>query len=163
MRSWEGGSKILQSEADLSDLLLISHQSTEDLHPKQTSPGGPVVFFSILHPLGLWKKKPGLQITKKHFLRLCRWLRPQHTPKWRCTVLPTNPQASPSFKVTPTAGVAANPNVHTPGPHWVLGYLAPLKKKRRKWPKKEGRKDICSCMVLQRIIGYLPVKCTVHH
>lgn len=64
MRSWEGGSKILESEADLSDLLLISYQSTEDLHPKQTSPGGPVVFFSILHPLGLWKKNLGFKLPR---------------------------------------------------------------------------------------------------
>lgn len=46
----------MESEADLSDLLLISHQSTEDLHPKQTSPGGPVVFFPSFTPLVCEKK-----------------------------------------------------------------------------------------------------------
>ena len=40
-----------------------------------------------------------------------------------------------------------------------LAIVAPLKKKRKEVTQKR-RPERCSCMVLQRIIGYLPVKCS---
>lgn len=142
MWSWEGGSKILESEADLSDLLLDSpinllKISTPNKHHQEDS----LFYFSILHPPWFVKKNLGFKLPRNISCGSAGDSDLSTHQNGGAPFFQPTPKHHPNFKVTPTAGVAANPNVHTPGLHWVLGYCGtPQKEEERSDPKKKAGK-----------------------